>query len=225
MDVVAGDSVREDEMQLYATIVLQGGAELGRHWEPPACRSVVIPNLSSLLQHHYLTYRRRRLAHNSQDGLPLQNHDFLSKFVGTFSLGLLTGLSYTLATHSAPSLLALPTATHCARSFLYLQTTAKRHLRLLSAVTVTSLSLAFIISPRAGGTPVDYVLRHDEDGLKSVVGEEGERAEAEVNGEEVRGAVERFGFAEKVRTGVSGVAFAMAVVGIWGMGFRVPGRG
>ncbi|KAJ9665804.1 hypothetical protein H2201_004112 [Coniosporium apollinis] len=156
----------------------------------------------------------------------------LSKFVGTFSLGLLTGLSYTLATHSAPSLLALPTATHCARSFLYLQTTAKRHLRLLSAVTVTSLSLAFIISPARGRHPyllwtalvaasggaVDYVLRHDEDGLKSVVGEEGERAEAEVNGEEVRGAVERFGFAEKVRMGVSGVAFAMAVVGIWGDG-------
>lgn len=70
----------------------------------------------------------------------------------------------------------------------------------------------------ASGGAVDYVLRHDEDGLKSVVGEEGERAEAEVNGEEVRGAVERFGFAEAVRTGVSGVAFAMAVVGIWGDG-------
>lgn len=54
MDVVAADSVR-DEMQLYATIVLQGGAELGRHWEPTACRSVVIPNLSSLHQHCYLT--------------------------------------------------------------------------------------------------------------------------------------------------------------------------
>ncbi len=40
----------------------------------------------------------------------------------------------------------------------------------------------------------------------------------EVNGEQVRQAVERKQFAERVKAGLAGVAFAMQVVGIWGDG-------
>lgn len=40
----------------------------------------------------------------------------------------------------------------------------------------------------------------------------------DVNGEEVRQAVERMKFTEGVRAAVAGVAFAMQVVGVWGDG-------
>lgn len=40
----------------------------------------------------------------------------------------------------------------------------------------------------------------------------------DVNGEQVRHAVERMKFTEGVRAAISGVAFAMGVVGIWGDG-------
>lgn len=40
----------------------------------------------------------------------------------------------------------------------------------------------------------------------------------EYNGEEVRKSMEQWRVAEWIRTGATGVAFAMAVVGIWGDG-------
>ncbi len=40
-----------------------------------------------------------------------------------------------------------------------------------------------------------------------------------VNGEEVRSAVENFQVTQGVRAGVSAVALAMGVVGIWGDGY------
>ena len=49
--------------------------------------------------------------------------------------------------------------------------------------------------------------------------EESENAETEeYNGEEVRKSMEQWRVAEWIRTGTTGVAFAMAVVGIWGDG-------
>lgn len=39
-----------------------------------------------------------------------------------------------------------------------------------------------------------------------------------VNGEEVRVAMEAFTLSQVVRTGLSGIALAMSVVGIWGDG-------
>ena len=41
-------------------------------------------------------------------------------------------------------------------------------------------------------------------------------AGTDVNGEVVRGEIEKFQTAEAWRAGVSGLAFAMGVVGIWG---------
>ncbi|KAK5008919.1 hypothetical protein BJ546DRAFT_835072 [Cryomyces antarcticus] len=152
----------------------------------------------------------------------------VSKFIGTISLGLLTGVSYTLATQTLPSLLTLPSAKPAYHTFLHLQTLAKNNLRTLTAVAITSLTAAYALSPSRGRHPyllwtaltaamgggVDFVLRHDEDKLRQQGGE-GEN----VNGEQVQAAVEQFRIAEMVRTGVSGMAFAMAVVGIWGDGF------
>jgi autophagy-related protein 33 len=40
----------------------------------------------------------------------------------------------------------------------------------------------------------------------------------ELNGEQVRQKVERLQVLESVRAGVTGVAFAMGVVGLWGDG-------
>lgn len=43
--------------------------------------------------------------------------------------------------------------------------------------------------------------------------------EEEINGEEVRSAMEAFRFSQSVRTALSGAGFLMSVVGIWGDGF------
>lgn len=40
----------------------------------------------------------------------------------------------------------------------------------------------------------------------------------DVNGEQVRQAVERRQFSERIKTGLGGLAFAMQVVGLWGDG-------
>ncbi|KAF3767332.1 hypothetical protein M406DRAFT_38994 [Cryphonectria parasitica EP155] len=71
------------------------------------------------------------------------------KFVGTVSLGLLTGLSYSLSTLTVPTLLDLPSASSASRAFKTLATAAKAQLRTLAAVSGTSFFLAFALSPRA----------------------------------------------------------------------------
>ncbi|KAK1831851.1 hypothetical protein QBC39DRAFT_350308 [Podospora conica] len=70
------------------------------------------------------------------------------KFVGTVSLGLLTGVSYTLSTLTIPALLTLPNADTAARAFDDLALSARRHLGTLSTLSATSLSLAYLLSPR-----------------------------------------------------------------------------
>ncbi|KAK7741725.1 hypothetical protein SLS53_004786 [Cytospora paraplurivora] len=70
------------------------------------------------------------------------------KFVGTVSLGLLTGLSYTLSTLTVPTLLTLPSASTAANAFRSLTTTARTHLRTLAGVSSTAFLLAFALSPR-----------------------------------------------------------------------------
>ncbi|WYZ42888.1 hypothetical protein EsH8_VI_000587 [Colletotrichum jinshuiense] len=73
----------------------------------------------------------------------------LLKFVGTVSLGLLTGLSYSLSTVSVPSILSLPSASDALRAFQNLYPGATARLRLLTGVSATSFLLAFFLSPRA----------------------------------------------------------------------------
>ncbi|CAJ2501744.1 Uu.00g045970.m01.CDS01 [Anthostomella pinea] len=70
------------------------------------------------------------------------------KFVGTISLGLLTGTSYTLSTLTIPSLLELPSASTAAKAFRSLSSTAATHLTALTSISGTAFALAFALSPR-----------------------------------------------------------------------------
>ncbi|KAI0013449.1 hypothetical protein F4779DRAFT_395123 [Xylariaceae sp. FL0662B] len=70
------------------------------------------------------------------------------KFVGTVSLGLLTGTSYTLSNLTTPLLLELPSASSAARAFRSLASTASRHLNTLSSVSGAAFLIAFTLSPR-----------------------------------------------------------------------------
>ncbi|KAL2189356.1 hypothetical protein L209DRAFT_749100 [Thermothelomyces heterothallicus CBS 203.75] len=70
------------------------------------------------------------------------------KFVGTVSLGVLTGLSYTLSSLTIPALLTLPSAGAAARAFHTLTTSATRHLRSLAVVSSSAFALAYFLSPR-----------------------------------------------------------------------------
>ncbi|KAH6635681.1 hypothetical protein B0J18DRAFT_462754 [Chaetomium sp. MPI-SDFR-AT-0129] len=70
------------------------------------------------------------------------------KFVGTVSLGVLTGLSYTLSSLTIPALLTLPSAGSAARAFDSLTSTATQHLRSLAALSSTAFILAYSLSPR-----------------------------------------------------------------------------
>ncbi|KAI9719662.1 MAG: hypothetical protein M1812_003433 [Candelaria pacifica] len=148
----------------------------------------------------------------------------VSKFVGS-------GVSYTLSTVALPSLLCLPSATTAHKAFLHLKSASKSHLRLLSTISTCSLLLAYTISPSRARHPyllwtaltvalsggVDFALRPEEDMLKK--GKRGEVLEEEdVNGEQVRQGMERWKVVQAARAGISGLGFAMSVVGIWGDG-------
>ncbi|KAI1820338.1 hypothetical protein F4861DRAFT_523379 [Xylaria intraflava] len=69
------------------------------------------------------------------------------KFVGTVSLGLLTGTSYTLSTFMVPSLLEFSSASTAAKALRSLASTATTHLTTLSLLSGSSFLLAFVISP------------------------------------------------------------------------------
>ncbi|KIW02052.1 uncharacterized protein PV09_06553 [Verruconis gallopava] len=71
----------------------------------------------------------------------------VSKFVGTVSLGLLTGVSYTLSSLALPSLLFLPTAPAAAQTHAYLKQRARRTQKVLSALAISTLSFAYLLSP------------------------------------------------------------------------------
>jgi len=75
------------------------------------------------------------------------------KFVGSISLGLLTGLSYTLSTLTLPTLLTLPSATSASRAFTNLTTLSLTHLRALAGISSSSFLLAYLLSPRSQKHP------------------------------------------------------------------------
>lgn len=68
------------------------------------------------------------------------------------------------------------------------------------------------------GPGVDYAVAFKEGKNEERVALDLEAQGEDVNGEEVRQAVERMRYTEGVRAGISGVAFAMGVVGVWGDG-------
>ncbi|KAL2064757.1 hypothetical protein VTL71DRAFT_3896 [Oculimacula yallundae] len=75
------------------------------------------------------------------------------KFVGTISLGLLTGLSYSLTTLTLPTLLNLPSASSASKAFANLSSSSLLHLRTLAGVSSTSFLLAYLLSPRSQKHP------------------------------------------------------------------------
>ncbi|KAM7222725.1 hypothetical protein V8F06_001912 [Rhypophila decipiens] len=70
------------------------------------------------------------------------------KFVGTVSLGVLTGLSYTLSNITIPTLLTLPSAEAASKAFDSLTATAKKQVQILGAFSGSAFALAFLLSPR-----------------------------------------------------------------------------
>ncbi|KAI0404288.1 hypothetical protein F4802DRAFT_567507 [Xylaria palmicola] len=70
------------------------------------------------------------------------------KFVGTISLGLLTGTSYALSAITIPSLLELPSASTAAKAFRSLKSTATASLDIISGISGSAFLLAFVLSPR-----------------------------------------------------------------------------
>ncbi|KAI1804067.1 hypothetical protein F4811DRAFT_522083 [Daldinia bambusicola] len=70
------------------------------------------------------------------------------KFVGTVSLGLLTGTSYTLSALALPSLLELPSASSASKALRTLASSASAHLTSLAGVSGSAFLLAFALSPR-----------------------------------------------------------------------------
>ncbi|KAG0650658.1 Autophagy-related 33 [Hyphodiscus hymeniophilus] len=75
------------------------------------------------------------------------------KFVGSISLGLLTGLSYSLSSLTIPTLLDLPSATGASRAFANLTSSSVLQLRTLASVSASSFFLAYLLSPRSQKHP------------------------------------------------------------------------
>ncbi|KKF97430.1 hypothetical protein CFO_g177 [Ceratocystis platani] len=187
------------------------------------------------------------------------------KFVGTVSLGLLTGMSYSLTTLAIPSILSLPSATAAAHALSRLSDLAASPLHLLSRLSCGAFLLAFLSAPRAarhlyllytslfagaaglanvitpmlaGQTtvPTAAAASRRKNNVRALeasyedLGSSGvmetdtsvaEDEETQVNGEQVRAMAENFAKTRFVETGFSSIAFAMAVMGIWGDGGRV----
>ncbi|KAH7328644.1 hypothetical protein B0I35DRAFT_417953 [Stachybotrys elegans] len=77
----------------------------------------------------------------------------LLKFVGTVSLGLLTGVSYTVSSLALPSLLDLPSSSSASHALASLTTSLKAPLLALSSLSTAPFLLAFALSPRSSRHP------------------------------------------------------------------------
>ncbi|KAF2015529.1 hypothetical protein BU24DRAFT_421834 [Aaosphaeria arxii CBS 175.79] len=155
------------------------------------------------------------------------------KFVGTISLGLLTGVSATLSTLTLPSLLTLSTAVTARSTVTYLRTRTSIRTSYLRHITTFSLFSAYLLSPRRfrhpyllytsiltflSGPGVDFAIQLKEGSDASREALDLEAQGDDVNGEMVRKNVERMQYTENVRSIVAGLAFTMATVGLWGDG-------
>ncbi|KAK2817668.1 hypothetical protein FQN49_007980 [Arthroderma sp. PD_2] len=70
----------------------------------------------------------------------------IAKFVGMVSVGLSTGLSYSISSIAIPALQALPTASDAAQALTDIQYRARRTALTLSHITVITLMTAFSLS-------------------------------------------------------------------------------
>ncbi|KAJ5619160.1 hypothetical protein N7510_003144 [Penicillium lagena] len=71
----------------------------------------------------------------------------VTKFVGTVSLGLLTGLSYSTSAVTVPSLQLLPTSTTASRCLHEVKRLNRKHVLRISSLANTCFLFAYCISP------------------------------------------------------------------------------
>ncbi|KAJ5651063.1 uncharacterized protein N7484_004786 [Penicillium longicatenatum] len=71
----------------------------------------------------------------------------VTKFVGTVSLGLLTGMSYSNASITIPALKLLPSSTSASRCLNEVKRLSRKHALRLSSLTNTCILFAYSISP------------------------------------------------------------------------------
>ncbi|CAM1506896.1 Fc.00g065370.m01.CDS01 [Cosmosporella sp. VM-42] len=178
----------------------------------------------------------------------------LLKFVGTVSLGLLTGVSYTVSSLTLPTLLRLPSSSSASAGLATLTAALKLPVLALTTLASAPFFLSFVLAhrsarhpyllytallaalstvgpsliphpaPRAiAPSPVRPSARARMEASYEVLGDVGSEAASEedvddVNGEEVRAKVEGLAQDYVVRTALSALGFAMAVIGIWGDG-------
>ncbi|KAF5517553.1 Autophagy-related protein 33 [Colletotrichum aenigma] len=103
----------------------------------------------------------------------------LLKFVGTVSLGLLTGLSYSLSTVTVPSILSLPSASDALRAFQNLYPSANTRLRILTGVSTASFLFAFFLSRAPSVTPTSSTLPSPESSSEAIAARRQARRERE----------------------------------------------
>ncbi|EEA28987.1 hypothetical protein TMatcc_002656 [Talaromyces marneffei ATCC 18224] len=72
----------------------------------------------------------------------------VTKFIGTVSLGLLTGVSYSTAAIAIPTLRALPTASHAGRALKDVKRRSRKHAFRLSSITSSCLFFAWFVASR-----------------------------------------------------------------------------
>ncbi|KAJ5646283.1 hypothetical protein N7490_002655 [Penicillium lividum] len=71
----------------------------------------------------------------------------VTKFVGTVSLGLLTGMSYSTASITIPALKLLPSSTAASRCLNEVKRLNRKHALRLSSLTNTCILFAYSVSP------------------------------------------------------------------------------
>ncbi|KAK5990706.1 Autophagy-related protein 33 [Cladobotryum mycophilum] len=166
------------------------------------------------------------------------------KFVGTVSLGLLTGVSYSVSAFTLPALLQLPSSVSASQALASLTSTLELPLLALSSLSAGPLFLSFIFSPRSARHPYLFYtsllavlsavapLYLPQPPLpaphpKPVSRNNSARARMEAS-YEVLGDVHSEGDPEGslrtsmarslVRTGLAAAGFLISVIGLWGDG-------
>ncbi|KPM38969.1 hypothetical protein AK830_g7595 [Neonectria ditissima] len=77
----------------------------------------------------------------------------LLKFVGTVSLGLLTGVSYSVSTLALPALLRLPSSASAAHGLTTLSAALQTPILALTSLASAPFLLCFVLSPRSSRHP------------------------------------------------------------------------
>ena len=125
------------------------------------------------------------------------------------------GISASLSTTALPALLTLPTAVTARSTHTYLSSKTRLLSSYLRHITTFTLFSAYLLSPRRFRHP--YLLYTSLFAFVSGPGVDYAMAFREGKNEQ-RALLDRMKFTEAVRATISGVAFAMGVVGIWGDG-------